>query len=118
MDAEAPVMEVFSLFEQFGEIDYIGEAVTQVQHALQAAHLAEKEEFPEEIVLGALLHDVGHLIGMRDGRARMTTKGMTLGTANHEVIGQPRCILSCPYEYVFFHYYYHQIGDISRYLTC
>lgn len=87
MDPEAVVREVFSLYEKFGDADYIGEAVTQRQHALQAARLAEEEEFPEETILGALLHDVGHLAGMRDGSVRMTTKGVTLGAASHDVTG-------------------------------
>ncbi|XP_047491618.1 2-amino-1-hydroxyethylphosphonate dioxygenase (glycine-forming)-like [Penaeus chinensis] len=87
MDSEAVVKEVFSLYETYGDVDYIGEAVTQRQHALQAARFAEEEEFPAEIILGALLHDVGHLAGMRDGSERMTTNDVTLGAANHDVIG-------------------------------
>lgn len=51
-----------SLFaEQGGEL-YGGEAVTQLEHALQAAHLAEQQESPAHEVVSALLHDVGHLI--------------------------------------------------------
>lgn len=87
MDSEAVVEEVFSLYEKFGDADYIGEAVTQRQHALQAARLAEEEGFPAEIILGALLHDVGHLAGIREGGARMITRGVVLGAVNHEVIG-------------------------------
>lgn len=45
-EAEAVVSQVFGLYEELGKADYIGEAVTQLQHALQAAHLAEKEGFP------------------------------------------------------------------------
>lgn len=39
------------------------------------------------MVLGALLHDVGHLVGLRDGLAPMVTQGITLGTPRHEVVG-------------------------------
>lgn len=80
--------EVFSLYKQFGEGSYIGEQVTQAQHALQAAHLAQKEGWPPQVVLGALLHDVGHLVGQRDNLAPMMTKGTTLGTPRHEVVGE------------------------------
>jgi gamma-butyrobetaine dioxygenase len=40
---------------------YGGEAVTQEQHALQAAHLAQLDGAPAHVVTAALLHDVGHL---------------------------------------------------------
>lgn len=37
--------EVFLLFEQFGEMDYAGEKVSQLEHACQAAQLAEAEGY-------------------------------------------------------------------------
>src|ERR1044071_4507992 len=37
-------------------------AINQLQHALQAAALAEKDEAPPATVLASLLHDVGHMI--------------------------------------------------------
>jgi len=40
---------------------YGGEAVTQKQHALQCAQLAENEGAPAALIAAALLHDVGHL---------------------------------------------------------
>lgn len=43
-----------------GEL-YGGEAVTQEQHALQAAFLAERDGQPAPVIVAALLHDVGHL---------------------------------------------------------
>lgn len=36
--------------------------VTQRQHALQAAWLAERDGHPDALVAAALLHDVGHLV--------------------------------------------------------
>ncbi|CAL4122824.1 unnamed protein product [Meganyctiphanes norvegica] len=80
--------EVFSLFDVYGNSNYIGEAVSQIQHALQAAYQAEQEGFPVEIVLGALLHDIGHLVGQRNGYAPMITEGMVLGTPNHDTVGE------------------------------
>ncbi len=41
---------------------YGGEAVTQVQHALQCAQSAENEGAPKHLVAAALLHDIGHLL--------------------------------------------------------
>ncbi len=40
---------------------YGGESVTQLQHALQAAYLAERDGKPSAIVVASLLHDIGHL---------------------------------------------------------
>jgi predicted HD phosphohydrolase len=37
-------------------------AINQLQHALQAATLAEADDAPPATVLASLLHDVGHMI--------------------------------------------------------
>ncbi len=50
------------LFEERGAGMYAGELVTQLQHALQAAWMAEQEERPASEVIAALLHDLGHLL--------------------------------------------------------
>ncbi|MGB2817442.1 MAG: phosphonate degradation HD-domain oxygenase [Burkholderiaceae bacterium] len=54
--------EVEALFAAKGDRLYAGEPVTQLQHALQAAHLAEQEDAGDELVVAAFLHDLGHLI--------------------------------------------------------
>ena len=38
------------------------EDVTEVEHALQAASLAQADDAPDHLVAAALLHDVGHLV--------------------------------------------------------
>lgn len=57
----ARVDEIFNLIEKYGRADYIGEAISQVEHAAQAAQLAEEQGYDEEIILGALFHDIGHI---------------------------------------------------------
>lgn len=54
--------DTFALFADRGSAAYFGEAVTQTEHALQTAHLAETDGAPAEMVVAALLHDVGHLL--------------------------------------------------------
>jgi phosphonate degradation associated HDIG domain protein len=54
--------EIFQLFEARGQGAYFGEAVTQTEHALQAAHLAASAGAGDALVCAALLHDVGHLL--------------------------------------------------------
>ena len=41
---------------------YYGEPVTQLEHALQTAHLARNAGADDETVLAALLHDIGHVL--------------------------------------------------------
>lgn len=61
---------------------YGGEAVTQEQHALQAAFLAEKDGQPASVIVAALLHDVGHLFEPEFERALELDKD-----GRHEDIG-------------------------------
>ena len=53
--------EIISLYEQFGGDEYAGEKVTQLQHMVQAAQLAEQQGYEEEVILAAFLHDIGHI---------------------------------------------------------
>ena len=53
--------EVLSLYKQYGDQDYIGEPVSQIEHMCQCAQLAEKENYDEEVILAAFFHDIGHL---------------------------------------------------------
>ncbi len=41
--AKENVEDVFAMYEKFGQADYIGEPVSQVEHMVQAAQLAEGE---------------------------------------------------------------------------
>lgn len=53
--------EILSLYQQYGDEDYIGEPVSQVQHMCQCAQLAEEEDYDDEVILAAFFHDIGHL---------------------------------------------------------
>jgi phosphonate degradation associated HDIG domain protein len=57
---------IMELFARRGQAVYLGEAVSQAEHALQAAALAEREGAPDRLVVAALLHDVGHLLDGQD----------------------------------------------------
>ncbi len=54
------VNEIFDLYQQYGDEDYIGEPVSQVEHMCQAAELAEAEGYSEDVILAAFFHDIGH----------------------------------------------------------
>ena len=55
-------LDVVSLLERRGRSPYGREAVTQIEHGLQAAALAEAERAAPPLIAAALLHDVGHLL--------------------------------------------------------
>jgi [1-hydroxy-2-(trimethylamino)ethyl]phosphonate dioxygenase len=62
MTADNPVDFVMRLFKERGDAAYIGEPVSQTEHALQAAWAAEQAGAGSALVAAALLHDIGHLL--------------------------------------------------------
>ena len=48
------------IFERRGGEEYLGEPVTMAQHMLQGATLAEQQGLSEDVIVAALLHDIGH----------------------------------------------------------
>ncbi|MHC8374361.1 phosphonate degradation HD-domain oxygenase [Pseudomonas sp. MDT1-85] len=78
---EQVIAEVFSLYERFGDNDYIGEPVSQIEHMSQAAELAMAEGFDDEVVLAAFFHDIGHICA--EGAENMDG----FGVVSHERLG-------------------------------
>jgi gamma-butyrobetaine dioxygenase len=76
------IEEIVELFSLHGHAAYLGEPVSQAEHALQAASLAEREGAPPALIAAALLHDVGHLLDAR--AADPATTDLDLG---HEATG-------------------------------
>ena len=80
---ESTADEVLTLYQRFGEEDYIGEPVSQIEHMCQCAQLAQAGGFDNEVILAAFFHDIGHLLehvmpaGQMDG----------FGVVDHELIG-------------------------------
>jgi phosphonate degradation associated HDIG domain protein len=48
------------IFARRGGEEYLGEPVTMAEHMLQGATLAERAGASEQIIVAALLHDIGH----------------------------------------------------------
>lgn len=77
------IEKIEKILNENGSDLYGGEAVTQTQHALQCATLAEKEGATSELITAALLHDVGHLLDPEFENA------LTLGQdLYHEELGE------------------------------
>ena len=65
MTTDAPVLtlaRIEALFLERGAAFYGGEQITQTEHALQCASLAQAAGEPESVIVAALLHDIGHLL--------------------------------------------------------
>jgi phosphonate degradation associated HDIG domain protein len=60
--ALSPVDEVLALFAPPGDGVSVGEPLSQTEHALQIAWLAEQAGADQALVAAALLHDIGHLL--------------------------------------------------------
>ena len=54
--------DITQLLTVEGENQYGGEAVSQLEHALQCAALAEQAAETAHTITAALLHDIGHLL--------------------------------------------------------
>lgn len=48
------------IFQRRGDQEYLGEPVTLSQHMLQGATLAQQNHEDEDLIIAALLHDIGH----------------------------------------------------------
>ena len=69
--------DIESLFARRGHEQYSGEPVTQLDHALQTAALAEAAGSDDELVTACLLHDLGHLLqGGGSGAESPTLRGV------------------------------------------
>lgn len=55
------IKRITDIFRQRGSNQYGTESVTQLQHALQSGLLAEEAGATEQLVVAALLHDIGHI---------------------------------------------------------
>jgi phosphonate degradation associated HDIG domain protein len=61
------IEDILYLYKTRGTDLYGAEQVTQLEHALQCARLAEEADCPRELVIACMLHDIGHLLSRRAG---------------------------------------------------
>jgi 2-amino-1-hydroxyethylphosphonate dioxygenase (glycine-forming) len=82
-EAERIANEIIELYLLHGEKEYSGEKVSQLEHMVQAAELAKSQGYPDEVVLAAFLHDVGHIAESHTESNSMSH----FGIKDHEAIG-------------------------------
>ena len=88
--AEKVTDEIMELYNGYGGNEYAGEKVTQLEHMVQAAELAEEQGFDEEVVLAAFLHDIGHISEAAKDAADGTSDDHRMGAfgiKDHEELG-------------------------------
>lgn len=76
------VDELIATLAGAAEADYIGEPISQLAHALQAAALAKQARAADDEVIAALLHDIGHLVAPADHPNRSN-----VGVVDHAAVG-------------------------------
>lgn len=71
-----------TVLQEAGAAGYIGEPVSQLLHALQCAHFAEKSGGSDALIIAALCHDIGHMIAPPEA-----PQMAGLGVLDHEHLG-------------------------------
>ena len=84
---------IVHLLEQHGQGDYIGEAISQLEHCLQAADQAKRAGSDDELVIAALLHDIGQFlpaeaISTQIKELKSQNDSISVGRVGHEAIGE------------------------------
>jgi phosphonate degradation associated HDIG domain protein len=72
-------------FNSAGGMAYLGEDVTMIQHQLQAGALANGCD--DALVVAALLHDIGHVIGHEEGEPDASAALADEIDAHHDTAG-------------------------------
>ncbi|KAJ2394560.1 hypothetical protein GGI23_004637 [Coemansia sp. RSA 2559] len=104
LPVESKVDDVFRLLESGSKQGYIGENISQLEHALQAALRATQANSDDETVLAALLHDIGQFCSAKELHRMIVedmddasseglsqnlgaTTGQSVGIMGHEKLG-------------------------------
>lgn len=79
LHAHAVIEQIFDLYNNYGNEEY-GEQVTMLMHMMQAALIAERTGFDDEMIVAAFLHDIGHFF-------EHTEKMGAYGSLAHDDLG-------------------------------
>lgn len=115
VEIHSRVEEIIYLYKNFGNEDYIGEPVSQIEHMCQCAQLAEDAGADEEVILAAFFHDIGHLCEFAFPEKKLQHMDGA-GIVDHEKLG---------YTYLINKGFSKKIAQLvqshvqaKRYLTC
>jgi phosphonate degradation associated HDIG domain protein len=90
------------IFDRCGDEEYLGEPVTMAQHMLQGATMAEQQGLGDEVVVAALLHDIGHFTSEFGSFTMHDTKDRFHENAGAEVLAPffPALVIDCVRHHV------------------
>lgn len=83
MKSEEIANEIIELYKKHGRENYIGEAISQIEHMSQSAQLAKEDGCDDEMILAAFFHDIGHICANENAQHM----GGKYGLISHEDIG-------------------------------
>ena len=83
------LQEISNLLNSRATTWYGQEAVSQLEHALQCAHLAQQAGESKETVVAALLHDLGHILAPERAEASISDSGLPLKDDLHQYVALP-----------------------------
>lgn len=87
--AQLLIEELFEYLTVQGSRSYGAGRVTQLEHALQAAHLAREAGADDDTIVAALLHDIRQFIPMYEHMPVMIApNGSQVGRGGHDVFGE------------------------------
>lgn len=84
-DETPSVAAIDALYERWGQDTY-DEELSQLDHALQTAALAGEAGASDELIVAALLHDIGHLLTL-EAQAAAAAPGDLDADLLHEAVG-------------------------------
>jgi phosphonate degradation associated HDIG domain protein len=102
LDRETIVPFLADIFRRRGGEEYLGEPVTMAEHMLQGAFFAEQRGEDEEIIVAALLHDIGHFTSEFGTFSMDDTHDRHHEEAGAQVLERffPKLVVDCVREHV------------------
>ncbi|KAI9043731.1 HD domain-containing protein [Aspergillus affinis] len=88
---QSKASDLIQCLELHGQGDYIGESISQLEHCLQAAHQAQKSGARPDLIIAALLHDIGQIIPLdarKEARMSIQNSRDRNGTSGNEDVGR------------------------------
>lgn len=79
---------IFRLLDEQGQGDYLGEAISQLEHCKQAAYFAQQDAQDEQTIIAALLHDIGQFLPLAGSVALIDSDLANVGRHGHDILGQ------------------------------
>ena len=79
---------IISLYKKYGNADYIGENMSQLEHALQTVNYLKDNYHGPLLQQAGLFHDIGHIMSLKFTYLdTLEVDGSNYGSVDHDIIG-------------------------------